>query len=56
MVCKRIVTSGGYYQVDENSEELREQIMKNCKLNPEGPAGDFNVENGKCAVKKREQH
>jgi hypothetical protein len=33
-----------------------EEILKNCKIHPDGPAGDFDIKTGKLMIRKREQH
>ena len=33
-----------------------EEILKNCKMYPDGPAGDFDLKTGKSNLRKREQH
>lgn len=56
MTCKRINTEFAQFSADESSLELLDEILKNCKLHPNGPAGDFDVQTGKQSLKKREQH
>ena len=43
MTCKRINTEFAHFSADESSLELLDEILKNCKLYPNGPAGDFDV-------------
>jgi len=33
-----------------------EEILKNCKMYPDGPAGDYDLKTGKYNLRKREQH
>lgn len=56
MTCKRINTEFAQFSADESSLELLDEILKNCKLHPNGPAGDFDVLTGKLNMKKRDQH
>lgn len=56
MTCKRINTEFAQFSADESSLELMEEILKNCKMYPDGPACDFDIKTGKLKGKKREQH
>jgi hypothetical protein len=47
MTCKRINTEFAQFSADESSLELMEEILKNCKMYPDGPAGDFDLKTGK---------
>jgi hypothetical protein len=56
MICKRIMTEFAYFSADETAEDLKDLIMKNCKVFPDGPCGDFDLESGKTHSRRREQH
>jgi hypothetical protein len=56
MICKRIMTEFAYFSADETAEDLEDLIMKNCKVFPDGPCGDFDLESGKTHSRRREQH
>lgn len=51
MVCKRLLTEFAQFSADASADDLRELVLRNCRLHPEGPAGDL-----AAPQRRREQH
>jgi hypothetical protein len=48
------MTEFAQFSADDSAEDLRELIHKNCRLFPNGPCADYNLETAKCTVRRRE--
>ncbi len=56
MICKRLLTEFAQFSAEDSAEDLKELILKNCRIHPEGPAGDYDLETAKPSHKRRDQH
>lgn len=54
MICKRLLTEFAQFSAEDSAEDLKELILKNCRIHPEGPAGDYDLGSAKPSSKRRE--